>query len=126
MFNPFPELLDWSFVAPTILRVAAALTLWYLAHQQWRRREEMARMHTAGLPAMSAVFNLTVGVMLFFGYYTQIAAILGIVGALAGLFQNRRNPHTIVLPNSTALLLVAIYASLLLSGAGAFAFDLPL
>jgi uncharacterized membrane protein YphA (DoxX/SURF4 family) len=133
MLNPFPELLYVSqFFAPTLLRVAVGVTFFYLAYTQYRRRDEIAELE---LPifgrnswwyVLSIIFNMVVGAMLFFGFYTQIAALLGMVGCLKGLWLNRRHPEVVILSNGTVVLLVVILFSLFLTGAGAFAFDLPL
>lgn len=126
MLNTFPQLLVYSFYAPALLRVAVAFALFYLAYHQWRRRGEIAQTRSKFFPAVSILFNILVGLALFFGYYTQIAAILAIVGFAFGLWMNRRHPHIVILPNSTVKILVIICVSILLTGAGAYAMDLPL
>lgn len=132
MLNPFPELLMLGFFASTIVRVAAGLAFLYVAYTQYQRRGEIYKLN---LPVvgrsvwfcwLAIIFHTVVGAVFFFGYYTQIGAIIAIVALLKGLWLNRRYPSVIILPRSTILLLIAICASLLLSGAGAFAFDLPL
>lgn len=132
MLNPFPQLLVFSFFAPTLLRAAAAFALFYVAYMQYRRRDEISRLH---LPivgknswwyAVSAAFNLGVGAMLLFGYYTQIAALVAIIAHLKGLWLNHRHPSVVILPDSTVILFLVICLSLLLTGAGAWAFDVHL
>lgn len=116
----------FAFFAPTLLRVAVAGMLFYLAHQQWQRRSEITRARSTAFPTLSIIFNVIVGVALSVGYYTQIASLLAIVGFCIGLWLNRRHPHIVILSNTTVILLIVISFSLLLSGAGAFAYDLPL
>lgn len=126
MLNPFPQLLVYGFYAPTLLRAAVALALFYLAYKQWRRRGEIAKVRSKAFPTVSIIFNVIIGLGLFFGYYTQLAAILAIAGFIFGLWMNRRYPHIVIFPGLTIKLLVVMCVSLLLTGAGALAMDLPL
>lgn len=126
MLNTFPELLTYSFFAPTLLRVVVAIALFHLAYHGWQRRTEIAEARSKSFSTISIVFNLLVGCALFFGYYTQIAALLAIASFLVGAWANRRYPHIVILPTSTIKLLAVMCASILLTGAGALAMDLPL
>lgn len=126
MLNPFPQLLVFSFFAPTLLRAAVAIMLFYLAYQQWQRRDAIARVRSAGFPAVSIAFNTIIGAGLLLGYYTQAAALLAVIGFGIGLWMNKRHPSVRILPNTTILILIIVCLSLLVSGAGALAFDLPL
>ncbi len=128
MLNIFPGLLI-PFLAPTLLRVAAAAVLLYLAYQQYKRRKEIAalRPSTGEVFTWGAVaFNTALGAILLFGLYTQGAALLAALGQFYGLWLNKKYPSVVILPNSTVILLIVILLSLVLSGAGAFAQDLPL
>lgn len=132
MLNPFPELLVYSFFAPTIIRVAAALAFFYLATLHYKRREEIGRTHFVVVGAhgwvvwVMIVFEAAVGLALLLGYYVQIAALLGALAALKSLIWKRRYPQAFPLSNVASFLLLVICLSLLLSGAGALAYDLPL
>ena len=126
MLNVFPSLLDYTFFAPTLLRLTVAIVLFYLAYKQWIHRSEIAKLRSKGFPAISIVFNLLVGVALFVGYYTQPAALCAIAGFCVGLWANRRYRQIVIIPNSTVVVLIIISITILFTGAGAFAFDLPL
>ncbi|HUD02791.1 MAG TPA: hypothetical protein VMR46_02090 [Candidatus Paceibacterota bacterium] len=126
MLNVFPSLLDYSFFAPTLLRLTVAVVLFYLAYQQWKRRSEIAHLRATGFPAISIVVNIVIGVALFVGYYTQIAALCAIAGQCVGLWANRRYPQVVIVPSSTVVVLIVILITIIFTGAGAFAFDLPL
>jgi len=121
MLNVFPNLLTYSFFAPTLLRVALALLFIYVAYVQYSKRA-----HLGQFAWISIILHAALAVMLFVGYYTQVAALAGGLGSLVGLFRIRGTEHFIVYSKSTLLLIVTICLSLLLTGAGAFAFDLPL
>lgn len=132
MLNPFPDLLILGFFAPTIVRVAAAAVFLYAGYLHWQQRDAIAGIsfpiigRGAWIVWFSIVFHIVVGAMLFFGYYTQIAAILGAIGAFKGLLFAGSYKEVFAYSRLTYVLLIAICLSLLLSGAGAFAFDLPL
>ena len=130
MLNAFPDLLVFQTLAPTIIRVAVALAFLYVAYAQFGRRDEIAQLRffiigSGGWIAWAFIaFHTIVGAMLFFGYATQIAALLAAIGLIKGLWLNKHYPSIVILPRSTILLLIAMCLSLLLSGAGALAQDL--
>jgi hypothetical protein len=132
MLNPFPDLLTFSFFAPTILRLATAGAFAYGAYFLWVHRMRIAERrfplvgHAPWLGASLAVAHALLAVMLGAGYYTQIAALLGGLGTVKALFLIRRYPELFPLSRGTYVLLLIMLLSLLLTGAGALAFDLPL
>ncbi|HVU79974.1 MAG TPA: DoxX family membrane protein [Candidatus Paceibacterota bacterium] len=132
IFNPLPQLLDFRIFAPTILRLALALLFIYAGYRHWKMREETAKIvfpvvgQGEWVAWVAAAFHAAVGLMLFFGYYTQIAALLGILGSLKAFFFARKYPAVFFFSRSTYVLILAICLSLMLSGAGRLAFDLPL
>lgn len=123
MLNPFPSLLIFGFFAPTILRVAVALLSFYVAYVTWRAEAGKA---TSPVGWASIVANIVIGGMLLVGYYTQWAALIALLMRLASFVLPRTYQHFVVLPTSTRLLAIALLISLLFTGAGALAFDLPL
>ncbi|TSC68699.1 MAG: hypothetical protein G01um101456_527 [Parcubacteria group bacterium Gr01-1014_56] len=132
MLNPFPSLLIYGFFAPTLLRVAAACVLLYIVAIQFRRKEELAKTNFPIIGTVGAVVwvkiivEAAIAVALFFGYYTQIAAVLGSIVALKQLIFAHTYSAWVPVSRGTSALLLLILLSLLLTGAGAFAFDLPL
>lgn len=128
MPSDFPALL-YPFLAPTLLRAAAALVLFYLAYRQFARRTEIAALRPAlgkVFTWLSVFFNVVLGSMLLFGYHTQVAAMLASLGQLYGLWANRRWPSVVILSNAAVVLTIVILISLIVSGPGAFGRDLPL
>jgi uncharacterized membrane protein YphA (DoxX/SURF4 family) len=72
------------------------------------------------------VSDVVVGALLVVGAWTQIAALFAILFSGKSLLI-RKSLHAILpLSRGTYALLVGMGLSLLLSGAGGFAFDLPL
>ncbi len=134
MLNPFPEILFLGYLAPTLLRIAAAICIGYSAYHILRNREAAVQIDlpVIGKPAMFLVWIATgfaalVAMALFFGYGTQIAAILGGLIALKySFFLPKRLQSLLPLSRGTYMLVFVICLSLLITGGGAFAMDLPL
>ncbi len=114
MLSLFPEILFLAPLGAFLIRIAAAFTLAYIAYRHAYAPDALSRT--------GAVIEAGAAVLLLLGVFTQAGALLGIGIVLAhvGLRSLR------VLPMSTMLLLLALCLSALVTGAGAFAFDLPL
>jgi hypothetical protein len=132
MLNTFPALLTYGFFAPTILRVAAALVFLYMAYTVYQHRAQAAQVPLplvgvqSWAPGFAVLAYGIIGLSLLLGYYTQIGAILGAIASLKKLFWGKRLQVLFPLSRASSLLLFAICLSLLVTGAGALAFDLPL
>ncbi|HVZ76042.1 MAG TPA: hypothetical protein VG934_02090 [Candidatus Paceibacterota bacterium] len=132
MLNTFPGLLTYAFFAPTLLRITVALTIGYLAYKHYEKRGEIAaaRFPVVGaatwVPWLAIAVELCTMVGLFLGYHTQIFAIIGMLIALKQAVWSSKYPDFILLSRGTAVLLLIILVSIMVTGAGALAFDLPL
>lgn len=125
MLNPFPELLYLRLLAPTILRWASGLTFAYIVYAQFTRRHELVRQFGVWFWLLLLAESLP-AVGLIFGYHTQYAALLGIAVSLVHMYYAKRYPHLIPLCRLDYFYLMVICVSLLLTGAGAFAYDISL
>jgi uncharacterized membrane protein YphA (DoxX/SURF4 family) len=114
MLSVFPEMLFLSPFAALIIRVALA---GLFAHAAWKHARA-----TGVASRTLALGETTVAIALFFGAWTQPAALLGAVVSAIWLAQKTARPLEI----STIILALATSLSLLLTGPGAIAFDLPL
>ena len=132
MLNIFPDLLTYGFFAPTLLRLAAALMFAVVAYRQWSRRSEIQQTSLLivgknGWWVWISIFaHAALAVLLALGYYTQIAALLGMLAAIKHFVFKHRYPEVFPLSRGTYFLIAVICLSFLLSGAGALAMDLPL
>lgn len=133
MLSLFPGLLYLAPLATALIRVAAGLTLLYVAYDLMAARGEIAstKFIIAGrVPQWLVLFGALVifvaSVLLIIGLYTQAAAIIGILFGLKDMVFARKYPNVMPLAAGTGALLFIMSVSLLLSGAGAFAFDLSL
>ena len=132
MLNPFPQLLSYAFFAPTLIRVAAALVFAYVAWMQWDKRVKISHIKFPLIGGgmwivwVTLIVEAAATLGLLFGYYTQWAAILGALLSIKYFVWHNRYEETFPISRVASVLLLVICLSLLLSGAGALARDLPL
>ena len=133
MLNVFPQLLVFNFFAPALLRIVAAGTFFYLAFFHFSNRkavtQELSLFPHAAANTMAGIFALVecaVAVLLLLGLWTQIAALIGFIICLKIVFIRKGLHHISPLSHLSYLLLATICLSLLCTGAGAIAFDIPL
>ena len=140
MLNPFPTLLNFSFFAPTILRLFIGIYFINLGYIKYTKKEP-TRDHTIDLlyffnslsigPSIYyvktlAIIELLVGVFLCLGFFVQISAIITAIISLVFFIVSIKQQDLRILKPSEYALLFAISLSLILTGAGVFAIDLPL
>ena len=133
--STFPSLLDFSFLATTVLRVTLGFIFIWFAYSKFfkERHARIAFFEKLGLrPARVYFYTINsleglAGVLLVVGAYTQIAAIItGVLMTLAVVIKWRKPS---ALPYNTIefyILLAVVSFMLVFFGAGALAFDLPL
>ncbi|QQG38002.1 MAG: hypothetical protein HYS26_00395 [Candidatus Kaiserbacteria bacterium] len=114
MLSVFPEILYLSPFAPFLIRVALAVVFGYAAWQHLQRNDMPSRVLAVGEIAVAIAFVA--------GWWTQPAAILATIVGAIWFFQ----PTSRVYALSTILLSILLPFTLLITGAGALAFDLPL
>ena len=134
MLNPFPSLLTYATLAPFILRLVLAfivLDLGFLKlgkeKSRWITSLQALHLKPADLwLKLLAGIDIVGGLMLLVGWETQIAALVFVI--LFGIeFYIEWKDGSILRRDLTFYFLVlAIALSLLLTGAGAYAFDIPL
>jgi len=132
-FNAFPDLISLSLIAPFILRIVAGLIFLNLGYLKLGKERPgwMGSMNILGLrPAgfftgLLGILEVIGGLLLIAGAYTQISAlVLGVI-AFAELFIEYKEESILKRDFVFYLLIVAICASLILTGAGLFAVDIP-
>jgi uncharacterized membrane protein YphA (DoxX/SURF4 family) len=136
MLNPFLTF-HLVLLAYAVLRVMLGGTLTVLGYRHLTsQRGEMAiaiRKYVSWFPQSIPFLTMYVGVaemiigsMFVVGWNTQIAALLGIVFSVKVLLF-RKNFHYPLMPSSAFfVLMLAVSVSLFITGAGAFAMDIPL
>lgn len=118
MLTTFPAFLTYSFFAPLLIRLAAGSA--FISFATPRIRTHRSWMHIA---RVYGVAEVVVGVMLITGYRVQVAALVGVVLCGTSLVSRQRLANA---PRLTVVLTLLMCLSLVVSGAGALAFDLPL
>ncbi len=133
-FNLFPELFSFSLIAPVILRIVLGLIFLNLGSLKLGKERPgwIASLNLIGLrPAgfftvLLGIVEIIGSLLLIAGAYTQASAlILGVI-ALAELFIEYREESILKRDFVFYLLLATICASLLLTGAGLWAVDMPI
>ncbi len=116
---PFPFLLEYSFFAPLLLRIALGLYILSIAIAGARKKGEAKNTDMILYGTL-----IVAGVSVTTGLFMQIGALVIALISLGAL----AIPHQRILPEihrSIFPFLLAISLSLLLTGAGALAFDYP-
>ena len=115
----FPELLTYGLLAPFLLRLIVGYLILCLG---WTRYKKPYKWTTV----LYAVF----GVMLIIGLYTQIIAIVSIIllkfDYYVDFYKDRKSTPVPKMVTFLYVMAILILLSLLFTGPGAYAFDLPL
>ncbi|OGD68075.1 hypothetical protein A2996_02495 [Candidatus Campbellbacteria bacterium RIFCSPLOWO2_01_FULL_34_15] len=134
MLNTFPNLLILGLIAPTILRITAGLLFarFGLLKLTKDRQSKIVFFETIGLrPAVFwlwtvALIEIISGLFIFVGFLTQISSIVAGIIMFISIVIKIVKPKA--LPNTLDfyILFFVVFISLIFSGAGLFAFDMPL
>jgi len=122
MLSLLPDLLDFSSIAPVILRLALGGTL-----LSYGFKELFAPQ--IGVPSWMKIVGIwesVLGVLLLAGLFTQVAALLAGLEFLGYLFLRLKDKAQMPISANFLLVMLAIALSLVLLGPGLFAIDLPL
>lgn len=114
MLSLFPELLYLAPFSAFIIRITIGFMFALSAYRH-------VFIPTPIMRALGVIEGIS-AVLLFVGGYTQAAALVGFVTIAFTLYVSEYRTF----PRSTLALLLIMCLSLLVTGAGPFAFDLPL
>ncbi len=132
----FPQLLDWQFYGPTLLRLALGIIFLAHGYQKLAGGSEGREQFAGWLESMKfrpgkfwawlvTAAELLGGILLIIGFWTQLAALILAIEFLVILFWVQRGKPFIGGREFDFLILLALLALLVL-GPGALAIDLPL
>lgn len=132
MLNLFPI----QFLAPfayLLLRVCIGFILIRFGVTHIRNRTVLAPIFSLRLFPFGNFFawylgivEIVLGGMFIAGFLTQLAALLSMLLSLKFIVMHKRFAHPLIPPRLTYVLFFFISLSLLITGAGIFAFDLPI
>jgi uncharacterized membrane protein HdeD (DUF308 family) len=113
MLSLFPEVLFLAPFAALFMRVSVAAVFAYSASR---------RMQGSGLLLLFGAIDVAITLVLFVGLSTQLAGLVAALCLITWLVAPSWSP----LPRSTVALALVMALSLVITGPGPFAFDLPL
>ncbi len=127
ILNPLPELLALSFLAPLLLRIIIGayfleqfLTIVYAKYfTQENLKIKNTFKYLIGIKTISAL-------ALVIGFYTQIAVLILIALTIIDMLMEHKVKKLKNIKLQFYIFILAILLSLLVTGAGFFAIDLPL
>lgn len=134
MLSVFPTLLFFgaAFV-PLALRITVALCVGSLAYRHLAHRAQFAediapyaRGFGKELALLGAIIEALVAILLFVGFYTQIAALLAIALFAKIIFFKKSMPFFGTQSRGYYLLLLVLSIMVLFAGPGPLGFDYPL
>ena len=134
MLSVFPSLFTLSLLGPTILRLTVGL---FFVNFGWlklttEREKKAAFFETIGLKPgrVFVIFfgfvELVGGLFLVAGFLTQVAALVFIIILIGTIVAKHKQPESLSNESRFYLLLLVAALTLLFTGAGLFAVDLPL
>jgi uncharacterized membrane protein YphA (DoxX/SURF4 family) len=134
MLNPFPELLTYSLLGPFLLRLILGLIFIDLGllkfrgeKKAWHHSLEALGLHPADLfLPLCAILEIVGGVLILIGLWTQVAASFFVIFTGVELYVEWRAQDVLKRDLVFYSLIFIISLSLLLTGAGAYALDIPL
>ena len=111
----FPQLLTFGLIAPLLLRLVAGVLFLWFGVKKYKDGQ-----------VVYAVIKILTGIFLVIGLYTQIASIIGIVLVSIEYHKQKKLGSLTKERTIISILVKVILLSLLFTGPGFLAFDLPL
>lgn len=134
MLSVFPSLLNYSLLAPFILRIVLGLIFIDLGflkfrgeRERWVASFQSLNLHPSDL--LVAIYGLAqtvFGALILIGLWTQVAALVFVITTFMELYIEWTAGEFLKRDMVFYVLIFAISVSLLITGPGAYAFDLPL
>lgn len=122
MLSIIPSLLTYEDLGPFIIRLALGITLAYFGY-----RKIVERGHSSGSNSkIYGVVEVIVAVFLIVGLFVQIAALINVLILVIKLGHKIKDKAFLTDGINYYILLLAMALSIVFTGAGAFAVDLPL
>ncbi len=122
MLSLFPSLLTYGLVAPLVIRIVLGGTLIHFGYRKMLNKGESTGSNSPTYGALEII----IGLFLLVGLFTQLAALLNAIILLIKLGYKVKQGLFLSDGVNYYVLLLAMAFSLLFTGPGFFALDLPL
>lgn len=131
MLSLFPSLLSYQQLSPFIVRVTLGAVFVFWAYRTFRNKNGnlFAASALTSSPVnmkIIAIVEAAAGILLVVGLWTQVAALVAAIDLLIRLIERVKNRAFLTDGVNYYLILLVMALSLLVTGAGRLAFDLPL
>ena len=122
MLSLFPSLLSYERFGPFLIRIVLGITLGYFGY-----KKVIAQGTSSGSNARTyGAVEIFVSLFLIIGLYTQLAALINAIILVIKISFKARDRALFTDGINYYVLLLAMALSVIVTGAGAWAFDLPL
>jgi len=118
----FPSLLTYGLVGPLIIRLVLGITLAYFGYQKIINRGQSSGSNTV----IYGIMEIAIALFLVIGLFTQLAALLNAIILVIKLGFKAKEGKLLSDGINYYILLLTMAISLMFTGAGFLAFDLPL
>jgi uncharacterized membrane protein YphA (DoxX/SURF4 family) len=120
MLSLFPSLISWSQLSPFFIRLVLGIVLLHWAYKAIRAR------NISSFEKIFGYLEGLAGILLVIGLWVQAAALFACIKLIICLGGKIRRKQFLTDGVNYYLILLVLAISLLLTGAGFFAFDMPL
>ena len=122
MLSLFPSLLTYGQVGPLLIRLIVGITLLYFGYKKLMNKGTSSGSNAKGYGAV----EILISIFLIIGLFTQLAALLNAIILVIKLGFKARDKAFLTDGINYYILLLVMAVSLIFTGTGFFAFDLPL
>jgi len=122
MLSLFPSFLTYQLAGPLIIRLVLGTSLIYAGYQKIRDRGQSSGSNSR----IYGWVEIVISVFLIIGLFTQLAALLNAIILVIKLAFKAKEGKLLSDGVNYYILLLAMCISLMLTGPGFWAFDLPL
>lgn len=120
MLSVFPDLLSYQIISPLLIRLTLASVLIFWSYKTlFRSKPTINEKITSLIEGIS-------GILLLIGLSTQVVSLIIIIDLVIRLVQKFKSKALLSDGVNYYILLLILAISLLLTGPGLFAFDMPL
>lgn len=120
MLNTFPNLLTYGLFAPLLLRLALGIFLAFTSYKNLRGQ-------ISNISRGANIVLIIAGIFIIAGLFTQVMALITIVINIVSFFYKWKVTNSLSDKDIALYVFIILIAfSLMLTGAGFYAIDLPL